>query len=251
VVATDAGLMPVAQTVGSWRHGGAERYEVLIDFRKYAAGTRIELRNSSNANNRDFDNTGKIMRFDVVADPVNTSDPTWNSIPTTLATSHPMDLKATDAIKTRRFRIKHDDDTNIWMIDDLTWEEVIASGFKRVMADPALDAVEIWELENGSGGWFHPMHMHLVDFQVLSRNGRPPFAYEKGPKDVVYVGENETVRLLVHFGPHRGRYMLHCHNLTHEDHSMMLQFRVGLGANDADPNDPITAAPAVWDPVQG
>lgn len=251
VVATDAGLVPVAQTVGSWRHGGAERYEVLIDFRKYAVGTRIELRNSSNDNNRDFDHTGKIMRFDVVGDAVNTSDPTWNSIPTTLATSHPMDLKATDATKTRRFRIKHDDDTNIWTIDDLTWEEVIASGFKRVMADPALDAVEIWELENSSGGWFHPMHMHLVDFQVLSRNGRAPFAYEKGPKDVVYVGENETVRLLVHFGPHRGRYMVHCHNLTHEDHSMMLQFRVGLGADEEDPNDPITAAPAVWDPVQG
>ena len=59
------------------------------------------------------------------------------------------------------------------------------------------------------------------------------------------------MRLLVHFGPHRGRYMVHCHNLTHEDHSMMLQFRVGLGADEADPNDPITAAPAVWDPVQG
>lgn len=37
-VATDAGLMPAAQTVGSWRHGSAERYEVLIDFRKYAPG---------------------------------------------------------------------------------------------------------------------------------------------------------------------------------------------------------------------
>ena len=251
VVATDAGLVPVAQTVGSWRHGSAERYEILIDFRKYATGARIELRNSSNDNNRDFDNTGKIMAFDVVGDAVNTADPTWNTIPTTLATSHPMDLTAADSTKTRRFRIKHDDVTNIWTIDDLTWEEVIASGFKRVMADPALDAVEIWELENSSDGWFHPMHMHLVDFQILSRNGKPPFAHEKGPKDVVYVGERETVRLLVHFGPHRGRYMLHCHNLTHEDHAMMLQFRVGLGANDADPNDPITAAPAVWDPVQG
>lgn len=251
VVATDAGLMPTAQTVGSWRHGGAERYEVLIDFRKYAAGTRIELRNLSNDNNRDFDNTGKVMAFDVVADAVKTADPTWNRIPTTLASSHPMDLTAAAATKTRRFRIKHDDMTNIWTIDDLTWEEVIVSGFKRVMADPALDAVEIWELENSSDGWFHPMHIHLVDFQILSRNGQPPFAYEKGPKDVVYVGERETVRLLVHFGPHRGRYMVHCHNLTHEDHSMMLQFRVGLGPNEPDPNDPITAAPAVWDPVQG
>ena len=88
------------------------------------------------------------MAFDVAADAVNTADPTWNRIPTTLASGHPMDLTAAAATKTRKFRIKHDDKTNIWTIDDMTWEDVIASGFKRVMADPALDAVEIWELQN-------------------------------------------------------------------------------------------------------
>jgi FtsP/CotA-like multicopper oxidase with cupredoxin domain len=250
MVATDAGLMPAAQTVTSWRHGSAERYEILIDFRKYATGKRIELRNLSNENNRDFDHTNKVMAFDVVGDAVDQSDPSWNRIPTALVSSHAMDLSASAAVKTRHFRVKHDDITNIWTIDDQTWEDVIASGFKKVLADPALNAVEIWEIENSSGGWFHPVHIHLVDFRILSRNGRLPFPYEKGPKDVVYIGEDETVRLLIHFGPHRGRYMIHCHNLTHEDHSMMLQFRVGLGANEPDPNDPITAAPAVWDSVQ-
>jgi spore coat protein A, manganese oxidase len=47
-----------------------------------------------------------------------------------------------------------------------------------------------------------------------------------GPKDVVYVGENETVRVAMTFGPHTGRYMMHCHNLVHEDHDMMGQFNV-------------------------
>lgn len=82
---------------------------------------------------------------------------------------------------------------------------------------------------------------------MLSRNGRAPFAYELGPKDTVYVGESETVRLLMQFGPHRGKYMLHCHNLPHEDHDMMVQFSVGLAESDYDLNDPMTAAPAVWD----
>jgi hypothetical protein len=41
--------------------------------------------------------------------------------------------------------------------------------------------------------------------------------------------------------------MIHCHNLPHEDHDMMHQFRVGLGPGDADPNDPITADPPVPD----
>src|SRR3712207_2355125 len=61
IVATDGGLMPVAQQVLNYRHGGAERYEILIDFRKYKVGQRIELRNLSNKNNRDYDFTNKIM----------------------------------------------------------------------------------------------------------------------------------------------------------------------------------------------
>ena len=43
--------------------------------------------------------------------------------------------------------------------------------------------------------------------------------------------------------------MVHCHNLPHEDHDMMHQFAVGLDDFDNDPNNPITAAPAVPDPT--
>ena len=49
--------------------------------------------------------------------------------------------------------------------------------------------------------------------------------HELGPKDVVYVGENETVRVVARFEG-RGKYMIPCHNLVHEDHSMMTQFEV-------------------------
>ncbi len=68
-----------------------------------------------------------------------------------------------------------------------------------------LDDVEIWELENKSGGWFHPVHIHLMDFKILDRNGGPPFPYERGPKDVVYVGENETVRVIAQVRPDEGQ----------------------------------------------
>ena len=112
-----------------------------------------------------------------------------------------------------------------------------------MLADPKLGATEIWELENAGGGWFHPLHIHLVDFKILDRDGRPPFDYELGPKDVAYLGEGETVRVLVKFGPHRGRYMVHCHNLVHEDHDMMAQFAVGMKPGARDPNDPIGGAP--------
>jgi FtsP/CotA-like multicopper oxidase with cupredoxin domain len=73
---------------------------------------------------------------------------------------------------------------------------VQASGNRALVdgADPAAGAVEIWELSNTSGGWFHPVHIHLVDFKVLSRRGGSGRveAWERGPKDVVYVGEAES-----------------------------------------------------------
>lgn len=75
-------------------------------------------------------------------------------------------------------------------------------------------------------GFFHPVHPHLVRFQVLSRDGRAPAAYERGWKDTVFVGERSVVRVAARFGPHAGRYVLHCHNLVHEDHAMMTQFEV-------------------------
>ena len=109
------------------------------------------------------------------------------------------------------------------------------------------------------------MHIHLVDFKMLTRNGKPVFSYEQGPKDVTFVGENETIRAIMRFGKAGdpttdGRYMIHCHNLPHEDHDMMTQFRVGAdvdrdpayGPDDpqnANANDPINSDPAGASPA--
>jgi spore coat protein A len=105
-------------------------------------------------------------------------------------------------------------------------------------AAPGQDDVEIWTFDNRSGGWFHPIHVHLTDFKILDRNGQPPLPYEVGPKDVAYAGEGEVVRVIAKFGPRRGKYMMHCHNVIHEDHDMMTNFEVGTGGPD-----PVTAAP--------
>ena len=83
-----------------------------------------------------------------------------------------------------------------------TEHEVLASGLVERIGD-----VELWEIENRSGGWFHPVHIHLVDFAVVWRNtnGGQPFPWERGPKDVVYVGEDEKVRVLARFSVGEGR----------------------------------------------
>jgi FtsP/CotA-like multicopper oxidase with cupredoxin domain len=69
--------------------------------------------------------------------------------------------------------------------------------------------------------------------------------YELGAKDTTYVGENETLRVIARFVPHRGRYMLHCHNLVHEDTHMMTNFEVGQGGPSplSAPPSPLPAPP--------
>jgi len=246
VVATDGGLVPRTQTVTQYRHGPAERYELLIDFSKFPVGQRVELRNLSNPKNRDFDNTNKIMAFDVTDEPFDAGDPTARTVPEDLDPGNAiMALQPSGSLKVRNIQVQHDDVTNEWNLNGQTWHDVVHSGYTKVLADPALGATEIWEIENRSGGWFHPFHIHLIDFKILSRNGKPPFPWELGPKDVLYVGPEEKIRVIMKFGPHRGKYMVHCHNLPHEDHDMMHQFSVGLRPGDVDVNDPIHAAPAV------
>jgi spore coat protein A, manganese oxidase len=231
VVGTDGGLMPAPAPTSDLRIGMAERYEIVIDFSKYATGQRVVLQSGELPNNREEPNIDKIMAFDVVGDGF---DPHNNEIPAVInPTNEVMNLQPSQSVKTRKLAFERK--SSEWTVNGQIWDDVVRSGYKKVVANPKLNDVEIWELENRSGGWFHPVHIHLIDFKILDRNGKAPFNYEMGPKDVAYVGENETVRVLAKFGPHEGRYMIHCHNLVHEDHDMMVQFQVGDNRTDNDP----------------
>lgn len=87
---------------------------------------------------------------------------------------------------------------------------------------------EIWEVSNTSP-LPHPFHVHNVQFRVLSRNRKQPFAHETGLKDTVLVNPEETVRILIpfrHYIDSNTPYMYHCHILEHEDQGMMGQFTV-------------------------
>jgi len=70
------------------------------------------------------------------------------------------------------------------------------------------------------------VHSHLSPFQVLSRslNGNVPGPYDAGWKDTVSMRAGERVQVAIRFEQHRGRYVLHCHNLEHEDMGMMANF---------------------------
>jgi bilirubin oxidase len=107
-------------------------------------------------------------------------------------------------------------DGGMWNINGHVWSDGIEA---RVLAKPQRGSIEVWELINKAGGWSHPIHIHLIDFQVIQRTGgsRGVQPYEQvALKDVVWLGPNERVLVIARYSPWDGIYMFHCHNLIHE-----------------------------------
>lgn len=110
--------------------------------------------------------------------------------------------------------------------------------------NPDLGATEVWEIYNFTADG-HPIHLHLVEFQVVNRQSlvlnfdgetaqpvqlipgteRPPEAWETGWKDVVIAYPGEVTRIKAKFDL-PGLYVWHCHIVEHEDNEMMLPYRV-------------------------
>jgi FtsP/CotA-like multicopper oxidase with cupredoxin domain len=87
---------------------------------------------------------------------------------------------------------------------------------------------EIWTIKNVGSTWSHPVHIHFEEFQLLEIDGRP---IEQGSllnsrKDTLWLGPNQTAKLFFRFRDFHGRYILHCHNVVHEDHAMMLRWDI-------------------------
>jgi spore coat protein A, manganese oxidase len=94
---------------------------------------------------------------------------------------------------------------------------------ERMAARPEMGSTEVWHFRAAPAS--HPVHLHLVHFKVLSRNGGNPSPTDAGWKDTVDLTSGEEARVLVRFDGYRGRYVFHCHNLEHED-MMMANFKV-------------------------
>jgi bilirubin oxidase len=239
VIASDAGLLQNAIQVDHVRNAVAERWEIVFDFSTYA-GQTILLRNDQQSNgigvDEEYTNTDKVMQFKVSGTAVTDT----SKVPTNLRTvPFPPASSGID----HEFQFHHSNSQ--WLINDVGF----ADAANRILAKVPRGKVEIWKLVNKSGGWTHPVHVHLVDFRILSRTGgdRGVEAYESaGLKDVVWLAKNEEVLVEAHYAPWNGVYMFHCHNLIHEDHDMMAAFNVTqlkeLGYNEktdfGDPEDP-------------
>jgi spore coat protein A, manganese oxidase len=216
-IATDGGLLAAPVAVPSIVLGPAERAEIVVDFAAYPPGSQVVLQNLGKDPPMDA-----VMRFDVVSAAKDDS-----ALPSRLAEVER--LQPSQATTERTFvfspTLSLSHAPYYWTINGQAFDP------SRVDATPRLGEVEVWRFVNhklaGIHGMPHPVHVHLVTFQVLDRNGgAPPAAYEAGWKDTVYVPEGEEARVIMRFDGYRGRYLLHCHNLQHADCAMMTTFQV-------------------------
>ena len=117
-----------------------------------------------------------------------------------------------------------------------------------VTENPTVDTQETWEIFNVTAD-AHPIHLHLVRFQVIDRQGlkldrrsgsviipieldgptRAPEPWETGYKDTVIAYPGEVTRIKAVFDI-VGLYVWHCHIVEHEDNEMMRPFVVSAAA---------------------
>lgn len=216
-IANDGNLLEAPLDMTSVRIAPAERADIVIDFSKYPRGTRLFLVNrlamKDGRGPEGLVSRGEqVLRFDVDLEPL---EPDLSQVPARLREQPAIDLSK--VVKKRTFEF--DKDNAIWTVNGQVFD------VERPLAQVKLNTAEIWRLQ-GNGSWHHPVHIHMEEGRILTRNGKPPPLHERGRKDVFVLAPDERVEVFIQFRDFKGKYITHCHNLSHEDHAMMFRFDV-------------------------
>jgi spore coat protein A, manganese oxidase len=222
-IGSDQGLLPAPITLPRASLAPGERADLIVDF-SGCSGSNIILKNDSL----------NIMQFRVAAKAASDE----SVVPKSL---RPVPrIAESSAVKTRMLTLVE--------VDDLVQRPVKmllnnAHWSMPVTENPVLDSVEIWNLINLTDD-AHPIHLHLVRFQILDRRAFniatywatgevkytgavvPPEPVESGWKDTVRADPGMVTRIIIRFEGFTGRYVWHCHILEHEDNEMMRPFDV-------------------------
>lgn len=231
VIGSDAGLMAVPETVKNILLSPGERIDLLVDFTS-SENKEIFLRSETfTGGGAQGGQTFNIMKFKIG---VKSSQPF--TLPQKL--SSVIKIDPSTATKTRTFdisnagvekKMKQENNKsgemknrkmNMHTINGQSFEE------KTISETVNAGATEIWEFDNSKGDEIHPMHIHGVHFQLLERTGgrNKLTAIEKGWKDTVMLMPGEKLRTIMTFPVFKGKRVVHCHNLEHEESGMMLGF---------------------------
>jgi FtsP/CotA-like multicopper oxidase with cupredoxin domain len=232
VIATDGNLLEHPIQVSSILHSVAERYDVIIDFTNTNIGDHIYLLNINDDGTPQsvgFPSPTPLpagvaieqvtMRFDVVGDERDDSQ-----VPNSL-TTYP-DISHIPIANTMQWDFIRKNNTPSglnFQINGNTFDP------NRVDHTVKKGTAEIWTIRNiaSQSNWTHPVHIHFEEFRVLTRNGAPPTnPLETGRKDVIRMPPGNQVQIFMQFRDFMGRYLIHCHNMNHEDAFMMVRWDI-------------------------
>src|SRR5947209_377217 len=268
VIANDGNLLPTPIQVTSFRLSVGERYDIIIDFNqvKKLIGSHTAVR----LENRLQQTDGQGPSCNVLAAGQGVScvefrigaAATDNSVdPATHPTFYQLPSVVTPRI-TRNFQF--DRDNGQWVINNKF------ASCNELRFTVTQNSVENWIIKNPRDDWQHPIHVHFEEHQILTRssNGGRYSSYsgssynssygngcafqgggggmsasrsgvpnvEVSRKDVTRLQGDEDAKLFFRFRDFSGDYPMHCHNVVHEDHAMMLLFQVQPGVTDNNQN---------------
>jgi len=281
VVGSDQGIAEAATEVGQLLFEPGSRYDIVVDFSDPAlAGKRVIMTNvlgdvpyggflpepGDLFENRQTD---RVMAFDVVL-------PLDKSVaddfdPARIAAAKRWQPNDNPVTRTRKVALFEGTDEfgRLQPLLGVAEPTVDAAGntvngaiawHSPTTENPGVGDTEVWEIYNATGD-AHPIHLHLVNFEILNREGyaaqqvpkevlqhngavgyaiellnigllgdaTPATGVERAPKDMVTALPDEVTRIKATFDK-PGRYVWHCHILSHEDHEMMRVLHVGPGA---------------------
>jgi spore coat protein A, manganese oxidase len=246
-IGSDGGLLPTPLKMHHLIFSPGERFDIVIDFSQHK-GANLALTNDAPA---PYARGGEIVPSDVMLFKVTKllAGTDTSSLPETLRPFSPLD--AADAVRERTLALTEmdrpsDGYTMIGLLDQKHWDDPITE-------DPKAGSTEIWSFANTTGD-VHPIHLHLVQFQVLNRQpfdtkaylqtGKlvftnipmPPESNERPAwKDTIKTYSGYVTRVIARFDLPRGvqaksgdefRYVWHCHVLEHEDNEMMRPYKI-------------------------
>lgn len=237
-IGTDSGFLERPVGVPMLLQAPAERVDVIIDFSNLQ-GRNIIMTNDASTHFPSGipprkETTGIVMEFKVTK-PLSSID--TSVIPAYLGKIHRLNERS--AHQERSLLLSEEKDRYgrpFFLLDQKRWDDPITE-------NPLNDSIEIWNLVNINND-DHPIHIHLVQFQILDR--RPfdveafkktgkihytgpaikPHPSEQGWKDTVKSPPAHVTRIIIHFFPYSGQYVWHCHMLEHEDYEMMRPYVV-------------------------
>jgi len=226
-ISEDGNLLEQPVEIDSLELWVANRNDIIIDFSYFNPGDKVYLTNILKMRDtglgpeaQELDPGVGLIQFrvgDAVEDP--------SRIPDEMRKQPDIDF--TEVRRERLFTFDYD--SGLFTVNGRLMDP------NRVDAAIERDSAEIWTIRNEGTLWGHPIHTHFEEFQIFEINGKPIKRGElrDTKKDVVQLGPGDEIKFFGRWRDFWGPHVMHCHNVVHEDHSMMIRWDM-VAPEDAD-----------------